>query len=188
MKCTAFYEALEGNMLTGEVINQAIDRVIANDTTLSQSQIDAANSASQAEIQATQVASDAEIEAIEAQTDAISKVDPATGDRTLNIPDFCTFGKPICDFVDWVKTDPQTPPEDGDIEPEQADPTMHQGILERLYINMPASCPPDPILTFMGANIPFPMSVFCQFASMMKPLILLFAYIKGLSIIGTGLS
>ena len=83
---------------------------------------------------------------------------------------------------------PPEPPESGEVDVQIPDSNMHEGILERLYIDMPAQCPPDPVLEFMGARIPFPMSVFCQFAAMMKPLILLFAYIKGLSIIGNGLS
>ena len=104
-------------------------------------------------------------------------------------PAFCTWASKVCEFIDWVKTEPTEPPDgDGDISVEIPDSQMHEPILERLYIDMPAQCPPDPVLEFMGARIPFPMSVFCQFATMMKPLILLFAYIKGLSIIGTGLN
>lgn len=115
--------------------------------------------------------------------------DPAPEAEPFELPPFCAWATKVCDFIDWVQT-PPSDPEDGagDIEIEKPDPDMHVGILERLYINMPAECPPDPVLQFMGAKIPFPMSVFCQFASMMKPLILLFAYIKGLSIIGNGLT
>lgn len=106
----------------------------------------------------------------------------------FQLPPFCSWASKVCDFIDWVQTEPPEPPESGEVDVQIPDSNMHEGILERLYINMPAQCPPDPILEFMGARIPFPMSVFCQFAAMMKPLILLFAYIKGLSIIGTGLS
>lgn len=114
---------------------------------------------------------------------------PAPEAEPFELPPFCAWATKVCDFIDWVQT-PPSDPEDGagDIEVEKPDPDMHVGILERLYIDMPAECPPDPVLEFMGAKIPFPMSVFCQFASMMKPLILLFAYIKGLSIIGNGLT
>lgn len=114
---------------------------------------------------------------------------PAPESEPFELPPFCAWATKVCDFIDWVQT-PPSDPEDGagDIEVEKPDPDMHVGILERLYIDMPAECPPDPVLEFMGAKIPFPMSVFCQFASMMKPLILLFAYIKGLSIIGNGLN
>ncbi|MGP5225338.1 virulence factor TspB C-terminal domain-related protein [Psychrobacter aquimaris] len=114
---------------------------------------------------------------------------PAPEIEPFELPPFCAWATKVCDFIDWVQT-PPSDPEDGagDIEVEKPDPDMHVGILERLYIDMPAECPPDPVLEFMGAKIPFPMSVFCQFASMMKPLILLFAYIKGLSIIGNGLN
>lgn len=106
----------------------------------------------------------------------------------IELPPFCSWASKVCDFIDWVKTEPPEPPESGEVDVQIPDSNMHEGILERLYINMPAQCPPDPILEFMGAKIPFPMSVFCQFAEMMKPLILLFAYIKGLSIIGNGLT
>ena len=106
----------------------------------------------------------------------------------FQLPPFCSWASKVCDFIDWVQTEPPEPPESGEVDVQIPDSNMHEGILERLYINMPAQCPPDPILEFMGAKIPFPMSIFCQFAEMMKPLILLFAYIKGLSIIGNGLT
>lgn len=108
--------------------------------------------------------------------------------KPFELPPFCSWASKVCDFIDWVQTEPPEPPESGEVDVQIPDSNMHEGILERLYINMPAQCPPDPILEFMGAKIPFPMSIFCQFAEMMKPLILLFAYIKGLSIIGNGLT
>ena len=108
--------------------------------------------------------------------------------QPFEFPPFCDWATKVCDFIDWVQTEPSEPEESGDIEVQKPDPVIHEDLLERLYINMPAQCPPDPVLEFMGARIPFPMSVFCQFAVMMKPLILLFAYIKGLAIIGNGLS
>lgn len=108
--------------------------------------------------------------------------------KPFELPPFCSWAVKVCDFIDWVQTEPAEPEESGDIEVQKPDPVIHEDLLERLYINMPAQCPPDPVLEFMGARIPFPMSVFCQFAVMMKPLILLFAYIKGLAIIGNGLS
>ena len=143
----------------------------------------------------------------DAVTDTTNPPDPETGECPIGytkqssgmcikteqvqtqFPAFCTWASKVCEFIDWVKTEPTDPPDgDGDISVEIPDSQMHEPILERLYIDMPAQCPPDPVLEFMGARIPFPMSVFCQFATMMKPLILLFAYIKGLSIIGTGLN
>ena len=108
--------------------------------------------------------------------------------KPFELPPFCAWATKVCSFIDWVQAEPPEPPESGEVDVQIPDSNMHEGILERLYINMPAQCPPDPILEFMGAKIPFPMSVFCQFAEMMKPLILLFAYIKGLSIIGNGLT
>ena len=122
----------------------------------------------------------------ETPTDPETPTNPEA--KPFELPPFCSWASKVCDFIDWVKTEPSEPQESGEVDVEIPDSNMHEGILERLYINMPAQCPPDPILEFMGAKIPFPMSVFCQFAEMMKPLILLFAYIKGLSIIGNGLT
>lgn len=119
------------------------------------------------------------------QPDPETPTDPET---SADLPPFCAWATKVCGFIDWMQADYQDDGESGDIEVETPDPDMHVGILERLYIDMPAACPADPILEFMGAKIPFPMSIFCQFAEMMKPLILLFAYIKGLSIIGNGLT
>ena len=123
-------------------------------------------------------------------TDPDNPTDPSNPPKfELEFPAFCDWAVKVCDFIDWVKTEPEDPADgEGDIAVQERDPNMHVPILERLYISMPAQCPADPILEFMGARIPFPMSVFCQFATMMKPLILLFAYIKGLSIIGNGLN
>ena len=195
----AAIEAIEGNTLDGQVINDAVDKVIANDDANAQATQDVISNSIDDAIAESHVDADtvadavtdgatATQDAIREQTDSLTKTDPDTGEKSLALPDFCSWASSICEFTDWVKTEPQTPPDDGDIEVEKPNETMHVGILERLYIDMPAQCPPDPLLEFMGAKIPFPMSVFCQFASMMKPLILLFAYIKGLSIIGNGLT
>lgn len=127
----------------------------------------------------------------ETPTNPETPTDPETPNpdaKPFELPPFCSWASKVCDFIDWVKTEPSEPSESGDIALEKPDPVIHEDLLERLYINMPAQCPPDPVLEFMGARIPFPMSVFCTFAVMMKPLILLFAYIKGLAIIGNGLS
>ncbi|WP_201617451.1 virulence factor TspB C-terminal domain-related protein [Psychrobacter urativorans] len=133
----------------------------------------------------------------DAATKAADKAKEAADDAAAAKPDavpfalpaFCTWASVVCEFTEWVKTEPEEPPEgSGMIDIEEPSETMHEGILERMYISMPAECPPDVPLEFMDVKIFFPMHIFCQFASMMKPLILLFAYIKGLSIIGTGLS
>lgn len=123
-------------------------------------------------------------------TDPETPTDPTPNPdaKPFELPPFCSWATKVCSFIDWMQAEPPEPPEGGEVDVQIPDANMHEGILERLYIDMPAQCPPDPVLEFMGARIPFPMSVFCQFAAMMKPLILLFAYIKGLSIIGTGLS
>lgn len=123
-------------------------------------------------------------------TDPTDPTDPTPNPdaKPFELPPFCSWATKVCSFIDWMQAEPPEPPESGEVDVQIPDSNMHEGILERLYIDMPAQCPPDPVLEFMGARIPFPMSVFCQFAAMMKPLILLFAYIKGLSIIGTGLS
>lgn len=123
-------------------------------------------------------------------TDPTDPTDPTPNPdaKPFELPPFCSWATKVCSFIDWMQAEPPEPPESGEVDVQIPDTNMHEGILERLYIDMPAQCPPDPVLEFMGARIPFPMSVFCQFAAMMKPLILLFAYIKGLSIIGTGLN
>lgn len=121
-------------------------------------------------------------------TDPETPTDPNPESKPFELPPFCSWATKVCSFIDWMQAEPPEPPESGEVDVQIPDSNMHEGILERLYINMPAQCPPDPVLEFMGARIPFPMSVFCQFAAMMKPLILLFAYIKGLSIIGNGLT
>ena len=123
-------------------------------------------------------------------TDPTDPTDPTPNPdaKPFELPPFCSWATKVCSFIDWMQAEPPEPPESGEVDIQTPDANMHEGILERLYIDMPAQCPPDPVLEFMGARIPFPMSVFCQFAAMMKPLILLFAYIKGLSIIGNGLN
>lgn len=161
----------------------------------------AANAAAAADKAAAQAAADraaaaaaqaardlAEAKEKQAAAEKAAEKAKAEAAKPFELPAFCSWASIVCETAEWLKKDPVIDESSGDIEVQKTDETMHVGILERLYIDMPAQCPDDPLLEFMGAKIPFPMSVFCQFASMMKPLILLFAYIKGLSIIGNGLT
>lgn len=151
----------------------------------------AGDAAAQAAAEAAKAAADAAVAAAKEKQAAAEKAAEkakAEAAKPFELPAFCTWASIVCETAEWLKREPVIDESSGDIEVQKTDETMHVGILERLYIDMPAQCPADPLLEFMGAKIPFPMSVFCQFASMMKPLILLFAYIKGLSIIGNGLT
>jgi len=199
----AAIEAIEGNTLDGQVINDAIDRVIANDNANAQSAADAASQAASDAAAADVANTTAVTDAIDAQTDAITTTDPTTGEKSLKLPAFCGFAPVVCEYIDWVKGEYQTMSDFVKAEPEVMpdepvvvadDPSGLGGIFqdkaEAGYVSFSRECPADVLIpvSLMGASQSLNISYtpFCHFASLIRPAVILGAWISGLLIISGG--
>lgn len=199
----AAIEAIEGNTLDGQVINDAVDRVIANDNANAQSAADAATAASDAAKAADVANTTAVTDAIGAQTDAISQADPVTGETSLKLPSFCGWAGTVCDYMDWVKGEYQTMSDFVKAEPETMpdepvvvadDPSglgdVFRDKAEAGYVSFSRECPANVLIpvSLMGASQSLNISYapFCHFASLIRPAVILGAWISGLLIISGG--
>lgn len=197
----AAIEAIEGNTLDGQVINDAVDRVIENDNSNAQSAAEAAEAAEAARTAADAANTAAVTDAIDAQTDAISQTDPDTGEKSLKLPTFCGWAGTVCEYMDWVKgeyqttidwfkTEPAPPPAEPVAVIDDVDIGNWQEKANAGYVQFGGQCPTDvniPI-NYMGAstNLSISYAPFCQFASMIKPAVILGAWISAMLIISGG--
>ena len=210
----AAIEAIEGNTLDGQVINDAVDKVITNDNINAQATQDVVSQSIDEAIEASHVDTasvtdavganaSAVTDAIGAQTDAMTQADPVTGETSLKLPTFCGWAGTVCDYMDWVKgeyqtmsdfvrTEPETMPDEPVVVAD--DPSGLGGIFqdkaEAGYVSFSRECPANVLIpvSLMGASQVLNISYagFCHFASLIRPAVILGAWISGLLIISGG--
>lgn len=199
----AAIEAIEGNTLDGQVINDAVDKVIANDDANAKAANDVVSDSVDKAIEAGQADATKVADAVDAQTDAITTTDPTTGEKTLKLPAFCGFAPVVCDYIDWVKGEYQTMSDFVKAEPETMpdepvvvadDPSglgdVFRDKAEAGYVSFASQCPDNVLIpvSLMGASQTLNISYagFCHFASLIRPAVILGAWISGLLIISGG--
>ncbi len=208
----AAIEGLEGNTLDGQVINDAVDRVLTNDNVNAQATQDVISNSIDDAIAESHVDADtvadavtdsatATQEAIQEQTDALTKTNPDTGETSLALPSFCGWAGTVCEYMDWVKGEYQTTMDWFKAEPAPT-PAEPVAVIDDVdignwqekanagYVQFGGQCPTDvniPI-NYMGAstNLSISYAPFCQFASMIKPAVILGAWISAMLIISGG--
>lgn len=106
----------------------------------------------------------------------------------LDFPKFCSWAAVVCDFIDWVKEEPDLPQEDSEIEHE----TLDIGWTPYALVNFDASCPPDlPLeLNIIGSPIStvFPLTPFCTFFIGIQPFVLLLGMFLSVKIVAGAVS
>ncbi len=106
----------------------------------------------------------------------------------LDFPKFCSWAAVVCDFIDWVKEEPELPEEDADIPSE----LLPIAFTPFQLVNFDATCPPDiPLdLQIIGEPISsvFPMQPFCTFFSGMQPFVLLLSMFVSVRIVAGSLN
>lgn len=199
----AAIEAIEGNTLDGQVINDAVDKVITNDNINAQATQDVVSQSIDEAIEASHVDTASVTDAIDAQTDAISQADPVTGETSLKLPTFCGWAGTVCDYMDWVKGEYQTMSDFVKAEPETMpdepvvvadDPSglgdVFRDKAEAGYVSFSRECPANVLIpvSLMGVSQSLNISYapFCHFASLIRPAVILGAWISGLLIISGG--
>lgn len=101
---------------------------------------------------------------------------------SINIPRFCTWAKPVCDWLDWSKE----PLKDQDTRLNIPSPS---GDSIDTNINASGSCPTDIVIqgTFAGRQFEFfrfEWSKFCQWLFIIKPIIIAMASFGAVKIVG----
>ena len=109
-----------------------------------------------------------------------------TKPKDFELPAFCDWAKPVCDFIDWYKKDPQDEENDEINITEKPNPPFDIDILAlKPYISLPAECPANPAWQFMGGQIVLPLNIVCDGFSMASWLVMAFAWLRGLVIVGS---
>lgn len=102
------------------------------------------------------------------------------------LPKFCDWATPVCDFVDWMKREPDLTDEK---VPQKDIKLKNPSDFDVQYINAGSQCPPDVVKTFNTGfkteEIRFEMKPICDFAyDYMRPVIIFIAYILAVLTIG----
>lgn len=121
----------------------------------------------------------------DAKEQANAKADP----KPQELPTFCDWAAPVCGLIDWLKEEPQLP------EPTKPklveNDTSWLAPAEKSWVNFgSATCPQDIIIPIQFGNntqnITISYVPFCKFAQMIKPAVILGAYLSALMIIVGG--
>lgn len=104
----------------------------------------------------------------------------------LDFPDFCDWARPVCDFINWVKKEPEL--KDDEVPTKNIE-LKNPSEFDRDYVNVQAQCPADVVRDIpIGPNtfkLTFEMSPICDFASTyMRPVLIFMSYILGALMIG----
>lgn len=116
--------------------------------------------------------------------------DPQPNPETkFELPTFCDWATPVCGFIDWLKEEPQLPEPTKPKLVEYDDSWLAPA--EKSWVNFgSATCPQDIIIPIQfgnnSQNITISYVPFCKFAQMIKPAVILGAYLSALMIIVGG--
>ena len=125
-------------------------------------------------------------DAVKESTKEITKKMDETKPKDFELPAFCDWAKPVCDFIDWYKKDPQDEENDEINITEKPNPPFDIDTLAlKPYISLPAECPANPAWQFMGGQIVLPLNIVCDGFSMASWLVMAFAWLRGLVIVGS---
>ena len=109
-----------------------------------------------------------------------------TDSKPFELPPFCSWAKPVCDFIDWVKKDPSDNGSEPVVVEDKKDPPFDiDSLALKPYISLPAQCPANPAWSFMGGQIVLPLNIVCDGFSMASWLVMAFAWLRGLVIVGS---
>ena len=125
-------------------------------------------------------------EAIKESTKEITDKMEQTKPKEFVLPAFCSWASTVCDFIDWYKKDPQDEENDEINITEKPNPPFDIDTLAlKPYISLPAECPANPAWQFMGGQIVLPLNIVCDGFAMASWLVMAFAWLRGLVIVGS---
>lgn len=124
------------------------------------------------------------------QEQPINENKPQDESKPFELPAFCDWASKVCEFIDWVNQEPPETkkPEVGEITEDDIDWRQYA---ERKWLNFGnAQCPQDVRIPVQWMTVQQDIVIsyvpFCKFATMIKPAVILGAYISALMIISVG--
>lgn len=121
--------------------------------------------------------------AAQAAADAAAAAAAKPQPKPFELPAFCSWARPVCDFTAWAMADPQLMPID-DFKPEIADETKFDNIdLNSGVINASGQCPAPEQLSIFGGSVSLSYAPLCMILEKLAPVIVACAYITGAYII-----
>ena len=125
-------------------------------------------------------------DAVKESTKEITKKMDEAKPKDFELPAFCSWASTVCDFIDWYKKDPQEQSNDEINITEKPNPPFDIDTFAlKPYISLPAQCPANPAWNFMGGQIVLPLNIVCDGFSMASWLVMAFAWLRGLVIVGS---
>lgn len=121
-------------------------------------------------------------EAAKAAADAAAKAEEAAKarpkEKPFELPAFCSWATKVCDFVDWVKADPQL--EEPDMtKPEIQDLNKYDNIdISQNYISATGQCPPAVDLNINFGLVKLSYEPLCLILDKLSGVIVAVAYIS----------
>lgn len=114
-------------------------------------------------------------------TTTVSTGGSSSGSTELTFPDFCTWTVVVCPFIDWVKED--NPPSDVLAYDPLGTDTIINPLDQTITVGSSGACPSPNTVTVAGSALTFSYQPFCDFATLLNPLLVTFAYLSAAFII-----
>ena len=124
-------------------------------------------------------------EAIKESTKEITKKMDEAKPKDFELPAFCSWASKVCDFIDWVKKDPEQP-QDGDsnlVEPDNEPSFNIDDYANKSYVQFSGECPAPPVFNIFGGQITFPMDIICKGCEQMSWVFVAFAWLRAVMIV-----
>ena len=123
-------------------------------------------------------------EAIKESTKEITKKMDETKPKDFELPAFCSWASKVCDFIDWVKKDPDLLPDDNTpLVKDEKDSSFVDEYANKSYVNFSGQCPAPPVFNIFGGQITFPMEIVCKACEQMSWVFISFAWLRAVMIV-----
>lgn len=113
-------------------------------------------------------------------------INTAIDDLLVDIKDFF---QPVIDtftdFVDWVKKDPELPPDDNTpfVKDDNQPGFNIDDYANKPYVQFSGECPAPPVFNVFGGQIVFPMDIICKGCEQMSWVFVAFAWLRAVMIV-----
>lgn len=111
-----------------------------------------------------------------------------TPTKPFELPAFCDWAKPVCDFIDWVKKAPEEPADDNTpFVKEDNQPGFNiDDYANKPYVQFFGECPAPPVFNIFGGQVTFPMDIVCKACEQMSWVFVAFAWLRAVMIVFFG--
>ena len=129
-------------------------------------------------------AGDKVTDAVKDATKEITKKMDETKPKDFELPAFCSWASKVCDFIDWVKKDPELPQDDNTpLVKDEKDSSFVDEYANKSYVNFSGQCPAPPVFNIFGGQTTFPMEIVCKACEQMGWVFISFAWLRAVMIV-----